>query len=737
MELYLFAVVILFALAISDLIVGVSNDAVNFLNSAIGARVAPFTVIMIFGSIGILFGVTFSSGMMEVARKGIFHPEYFVMYELLFIFLAVMLTDIMLLDLFSTFGMPTSTTVSIVFELLGAAVAISMAKIISLGQSMSELMNYINTAKALAIITGILLSIVIAFSVGAIVQAITRFIFTFDYESRLKKFGAIFAGFAFSVITYFILIKGAKGSSWMTDDMVTWIREHTLLILGSSFVIWSAILQLIVWLFKANVLKLVVLVGTAALAMAFAANDLVNFIGVPLAGFHAYRIALASPTDPVNTSMEAMGGQVGTATWMLLIAGAIMVVTLWTSKKARSVVATSVNLGRQQEGAERFEALGITRPLVRFGIVAADFCNKWMPKSILNAVSRRFDPSVVKKKYKKKKDHPEFDIIRASSILIVSSALISFGTSLKLPLSTTYVTFMVAMGASLADRAWGRESAVYRISGVFTVVAGWFMTAFIAFTVSFVFAWLFHLFHLPAIIVICALAVYFVINTHRIHAKRLKEETAEDEFPEEIDFEDKLTQECSTFFHRVNEVFSQIIEGVLAESAKDLKKARFEAHSLKKASRSLVSVLLSNIQNEKPPLEMSPRIVTAIGSVGRHISDMSDMCYLHIVNQHKPFYKEHAEDVKNIYNMVRDYLEKGMSRMEADDHAGISKTIDEIDKIKAYIASIDKQHIKRIKKGEAKTRQSMLFFSILAHSEETAEEFVELLKGYNETFANK
>lgn len=735
MELYLFIVVVLFVLAISDLIVGVSNDAVNFLNSAIGAKVASFKVIMIVASIGILLGVTFSSGMMEVARKGIFHPRFFMASELLIIFLAVMLTDVMLLDLFSTFGMPTSTTVSVVFELLGAAVAISMAKIIHLGQSMSEMVTYINTAKALAIISGILLSVVIAFTAGAIFQGVARFIFTFDYERRIKRYGSLFAGVAFAIITYFILIKGAEGSSWMTDDMINWIIQHTGAILGATFLMWTLLLQLINWLFKVNVLKLVVLVGTAALAMAFAANDLVNFIGVPLAGFHAYRLALANPIDAINTSMEGLAGQVGTATWILLIAGAVMVVTLWISKKARSVILTSVNLGRQQEGEERFEALGITRPLVRLGIAVSEFCNKYLPKSLVDSIGRRFDASLATKKYKTKKDRPEFDIIRASTILISSSALISFGTSLKLPLSTTYVTFMVAMGASLADRAWGRESAVYRISGVITVISGWFLTAFVAFTGSFIFAWLIHLFHLWAIVALCVLAIYFIYSTHRIHKKREVEGKAVDAGLEHLSFEDKLTQECSRFFKTVSDVFSNIVEGVLAADARALKNAHQEAHTLKKSSRAVVSTLISDIQREVPVLELSPRIVAAIGGVGRHISDMADMCYLHIINQHRPLADDQAKDIRQAFKLLKAYLEKGMALMEADDIAGISKEIDKIDHIKEKFDDLNRGQIKRLKKGEAKTRQSMLFFNLLLHSEDIAEEYVELLKGYNETFA--
>ncbi len=445
-------------------------------------------------------------------------------------------------------------------------------------------------------------------------------------------------------------------------------------------------------------------------------------------------MALANPVDPLNTSMEAMAGQVGTATWMLLIAGAVMVVTLWLSKKARSVVLTSVKLGRQQEGEERFEALGITRPLVRFGINLLNFCNRYLPASFNKFVAGRFDDSCVAKKYKNDKDRPEFDLIRASSILISASALISIGTSLKLPLSTTYVTFMVAMGASLADRAWGRESAVYRISGVLTVISGWFMTAMIAFTVAFIFAWLIHLLGIWAIVGLCLLAAYFVFTTQRIHKKREADENAVDDSMDALNFEEKLTQECSAFFSRVTTVYMDIVNGVLAEDARALKQARQEARKVKKMSRAVVSTLFTDIQHEELPIETSPRLVAAIGSVGRHLADLAELCYLHIVNQHKPFNSEQAKDVKSAHNEVIQYLKKGLELMEARDHVGISKKIDDIRTIKDKISQLNRTHIKRVKKGSAKTRQSLLYFNILIHSEDIAEEYVELLKGYNETF---
>jgi len=732
MELLLFVVVVLFALAFSDLIVGVSNDAVNFLNAAIGSRVSSRNLIMIVAGLGILLGVTFSNGMMEVARKGIFHPQYFVVTELIVVFLAVMLTDIILLDLFSTFGLPTSTTVSIVFELLGAAVSVSVIKIVQMGQNMSELVNYINTAKALAIISGILISIAFAFTFGALVQWIVRLVFTFDFKLRVKRYGAIYGGIAMMTITYFILIKGAKGSSWMSEGMIAWIKHHTLIILAASMVAWTILLQLLHWLLKLDILKFIVLAGTGALAMAFAANDLVNFIGVPLAGFNAYKLALLNAADPLNTTMEAMAGKVHSDTWLLLVAGGVMVVTMWFSKKAKTVIETTVRLGRQAEGEERFKALGITRPIVKMGLSLADAVRKVVPAVIRKGVARRFMPE--KSVDSNKKDRPAFDVIRASSILIVSSALISLGTSLKLPLSTTYVTFMVAMGASLADRAWGRESAVYRISGVFTVVGGWFLTAIIAFSVSFIFALLIFYFKLPAILLLIAFAVFMLFQTFKIHRDREVDSGAAEGMEEESDIGVRVAKKSSLFIAKLNNVLDKIFEGLLAKDEKKLRNARDKAHKLKKSSRSLASTIISDLQTDYTAFEMSPRIITSIGSIGRHISDLSDMCYYHIVNQHKPFDAQQENETSSVYESLKGYLERAMAAIDADDRAAISETIVAAAELNEMAGELERQHIKRLKKGGAKTRQSMLYFAILTHSQDIADELVQLLKGYNETF---
>jgi phosphate/sulfate permease len=478
MDLYLFAIIILAGLAVFDLMVGVSNDAANFLNSSIGSRVAPRHIIMIVASLGILAGVTFSSGMMEVARKGIFHPKYFLMPELITIFLAVMLTDVLLLDLFNTFGLPTSTTVSIVFELLGAAVAVSLAKIYMAGDSYVTLIKYINTGKALAIIMGILFSVVIAFFFGVVAQFATRLLFTFDYKKRLKRYGGIWGGLALSVITYFILIKGAKGTSFLTPEAVFWIKTNAWTILSVSFLFFAVLFQLLTLFTKINVLKPIVLMGTFALAMAFAGNDLVNFIGVPLAGMSAYSVA-SDTGNLLTATMEALQKPVQSNTFLLLIAGAIMVATLCLSRKARTVQKTEVTLGRQDEGIEFFGSSMFSRIILRMVFAVSDFVRILIPASLKKTISGRFHRRAYPITPVVDERPPSFDLLRASVNLITASVIISFATSLKLPLSTTYVTFMVAMGTSLSDQAWGRESAVYRVTGVITVVGGWFFTAFI------------------------------------------------------------------------------------------------------------------------------------------------------------------------------------------------------------------------------------------------------------------
>ena len=578
---YILIVALLFILAISDLIVGVSNDAVNFLNSAIGAKAAPIKVIMIIATLGIIVGATFSNGMMEVARKGIFNPQHFFFAEIMVIFLAVMMTDIILLDTFNTLGLPTSTTVSIVFELLGAAVAVSTIKlmagdqVITLeggGEKIAELVDYINTGKAMLIIFGILLSVVVAFSVGAVTQYISRLMFSFRYKKRMKYYGAIWGGLAISAITFFILIKGSKGASFMSGDVKDWIKDNTMFILGASFIAWTVLLYLLNLLIRVNILKIIVFVGTFALAMAFAGNDLVNFIGVPLAGFEAFKTWVASGASPDGLSMESLAGKVQTDTYMLLLAGLIMTLTLWFSKKAKAVIKTSLDLSRQDQGEERFGSSAIARGIVRSNSKAFKRIEKLAPASLNRFVQNQFE--VPKKPVNvAEKDLPAFDMIRASVNLVVASILISIGTSFKLPLSTTYVTFMVAMGTSLADRAWGRDSAVYRITGVISVIGGWFLTALSAFTVSFIVAVALYFGGPYAIGVLIIIALFLLYTSHKKSKKKNKKKEVEKEEEEVLDSNiiDKCTYNVTDSLTSIKSLYSKYIVDLTNEDRKQLK----------------------------------------------------------------------------------------------------------------------------------------------------------------------
>ncbi|MEZ5198696.1 MAG: inorganic phosphate transporter [Bacteroidales bacterium] len=642
--IYLVLVIVLVLLAISDLVVGVSNDAVNFLNSAIGSKVAPLKVIMFIAAIGILVGATFSSGMMEVARKGIFHPQNFYFAEIMIIFLAVMITDVILLDAFNTFGMPTSTTVSIVFELLGAAVAITIIKRYTDVNAL-EISEYINSAKALAIISGILLSVVISFTVGAIVQYLARLLFSFNYKRNLKYFGAIWGGIAITAITYFILIKGAKGASFMAQDTVEFIGKNSFLIIVLSLVFWTVILQLISWFTKFNILKFVVLVGTFALAMAFAGNDLVNFIGVPLAGYESFKEFIASPgAEPDAFLMTALTEKVKTPTLFLLIAGLVMVVTLWTSKKARSVTKTEINLARQDAGYERFGSSMFARALVRRTDSVASGFRKLLPEGLNNKIDKQFDQAQYRKQQSKLgKDAPYFDEIRASVNLVVASTLIAFATSLKLPLSTTYVTFMVAMGTSLSDKAWGRESAVYRITGVFSVIGGWFFTAFSAFTMAFLIALVIKIGGFVAIFVFVALAIFVVYRTHILHKRKFAESEAKDMagdgFMTNISIAKNCSINVSNIMSEVSDAFSQTIEGLSTEDLKKLRHTHKEVDKINQNTKELKDNMSRIIKHLDESSEDSGhfyvQILDYLREIAHSITYLNKPSLDHVDNHHK------------------------------------------------------------------------------------------------------
>ncbi|MCF8230361.1 MAG: inorganic phosphate transporter [Bacteroidales bacterium] len=738
-NIYLVLVGFLFLLAISDLMVGVSNDAVNFLNSAIGSKVAPLKIIMLIAAVGIIFGATFSSGMMEVARKGIFHPQYFYFSEIIIIFLAVMVTDVLLLDLFNTFGMPTSTTVSIVFELLGAAVAVAMLKALSSPETMG-MGDYINSGKALAIIAGILLSVVIAFTVGAIVQYIARLLFSFNYKRNLRYFGAIWGGIAITAITYFILIKGAKGASFMSEDTKMLIRENAMLIIVGSFVFWTIILQLFTWLTKMNVLKFIVLVGTFALAMAFAGNDLVNFIGVPLAGYESYKSFLANPgADPNMFLMSSLTGAVKTPTFFLLIAGIIMTITLWFSKKSRSVTKTEINLARQNVGYERFGSSMFARSLVRFSTNTSKVFRNIIPASLINKVEKQFDASEYKRQQKAMGEQaPYFDLIRASVNLVVASVLIAFATSLKLPLSTTYVTFMVAMGTSLSDKAWGRESAVYRITGVLSVIGGWFFTAFSAFTVAFLLALLFSWGGFVAILIMMIVALVVVIKTHGLHKRRASEQQ-KNEVLDNINQENILQKSADTIIDTLKgviDVYGKTIESLGEEDLKKLKSVFKESAEINKTSKRLkdnIHRIVDELQEDMIETgHYYVQVMDYLREIGHATNFIAEPALEHVKNNHKGLIPQQINELIDIKKGMNEYI-KVISEVI------VSKNFNKIDSIGntqqdllKMIDSVRKNQIKRIKKAETGTKNSMLFLNILQESKNLVLFMLNMLKSYRD-----
>ncbi|MEG0454649.1 MAG: inorganic phosphate transporter, partial [Bacteroides sp.] len=516
--IYLCIVIFLFVLAVFDLMVGVSNDAVNFLNSAVGAKAASFKTVIFIAAIGVFIGASLSNGMMDIARHGIYQPEHFYFAEIMCILLAVMLTDVVLLDVFNSMGMPTSTTVSLVFELLGGTFALALIKTYNsdtLGMS-----DLINTDKALSVIMGIFLSVAIAFFFGMLVQWIARVIFTFNYKKKMKYSIAIFGGIAATAIIYFMLIKGLKDSSFMTKENKLWVTENTMLIISTFFISFTILMQILHWL-KVNVFKVIVLLGTFALALAFAGNDLVNFIGVPLAGYSSFTDYIANGTaaGPDGFLMTSLLGPAKTPWYFLFGAGAIMVYALCTSKKAHNVIKTSVDLSRQDEGEESFGSTPMARSLVRISLGMANGVSRIVPERTKQWIETRFrkDEAIIE-------NDAAFDLVRASVNLVLAGLLIAVGTSLKLPLSTTYVTFMVAMGSSLSDRAWGRDSAVFRITGVLSVIGGWFLTAIAAFTIAFIVAVFINFGGTVAIIILIALAAFTLIRSQLLYKKKKAKE---------------------------------------------------------------------------------------------------------------------------------------------------------------------------------------------------------------------
>ena len=727
--------------AIFDLIVGVTNDAVNFLNSSIGSKAAPFVTIMIIASLGIMAGVTFSGGMMEVARKGIFHPQFFTMPELLTIFLAVMITDILLLDLFNTHGLPTSTTVSIVFELLGAAVALSLIKLLATVDGTMALWDYINTAKAMAIVGGILLSIVVAFFAGALMQFLSRLIFTFDYHDRLKKYGALWGGVAMTAIAFFILIKGSKGATFMDAQTVKWIMGHTWTIMAGIFVVSAFVLQLLISFFKVNILKPIVLVGTFALAMAFAANDLVNFSGVPLAGLTAFQNALASP-DPLTVSMAALSKKVQSQTHLMLLAGLIMVITLWVSKKARTVTETEISLGQQDEGTEKFESVWLSRKIVKMFDSLFGSIKTITPHPMRESIARRLTP-VADSRGVTLSEKPSFDLVRASVNLMVASAVVSFATSLKLPLSTTYVTFMVAMGTSFSDQAWGRESAVYRVTGVLTVVGGWFMTAFIAFVVSFIFANILARFNLPGFIFLAAFAGFMIYKNHRKHKEQQKDKQDIQIYNlhKVNNFKESMSD---TFDHlafllkNIRESFDITFDALFKEDLYGLRSQRMHTKHIQKSTNIIIANIFKVLRLlSKDDQEVSYsyyQIIRRLQKLSDGFRDTVIRSSMHVSNRHKgllPVQIQELQEIKKVFLNIISLVETAFRNKEIVD---CQEAVEQFHYLRELVDDFNENQIERIRDDSSKTRLSILFYAISGNCVMMAKQNVKLLDIFNGLF---
>lgn len=737
---YIAIIVILGLLAVTDLVVGVTNDAVNFLGPAVGSRAGSFRMIMIIAAIGVVVGATFSGGMMEVARKGIFNPEQFVFSEIILIFLAVMISDVLLLDFFNTFGLPTSTTVSLVFGLLGSAVAASVIKIININGSVIDLGRYINTDKALAIISGILISVIVAFIAGMIIQYIVRLIFTFNYQKKIKFTSGIFGGIALTVILLFIVLKGLGDSSFITKPDKAWVLENSWIIALLSFIALSVLLQVLHMLFKLNVFKLVVFAGTFGLALSFAGNDLVNFIGAPMAGLKSYQLWKVSGESPDTCNMHGLNGDVPVDVFLLLIAGLVMVAAIFLSRKVRTVVKTTIQLSRQDEGDERWGSSFMARTIVQSAVSFQKGLEKIVPKQIVQSISKRFE--ITKSSHEVIYDETplSFDLIRASVNLVVASILIAFATSLKLPLSTTYVTFMVAMGTSLSDGAWGRESAVFRITGVITVVSGWFVTAFIAFVVAAVVMIILYFGGMIGVAAMLLLAIYLLYRSRAIHKEREKE-SAETEKTEE--YLPKTTKELSILTNqqileiliRVPEIYNGTIEGLEEEDRKLLKKLSKEVNQLNKKTKQLKNRSINAIKNIDKnlvtPGMYAAQIYDYVREIAYCLNYITTPAYTHVNNVHHPIPLARFKELVSSKNKLNELFHFVIEQVNNEklNHSEIKPWIDNI------IVFLDHHRdFEKINNPEMNmnTRTAMLYYSIMHETKNMMTQIENFAKAYED-----
>jgi phosphate/sulfate permease len=738
-NIYLFMLIAITILAVADIVVGVSNDAINFLNSAIGSKAISLRTIMIVASLGIFIGAVFSSGMMEVARKGIFIPAKFEFGEIMLIFMAVMITDILLLDFFNTLGLPTSTTVSIVFNLLGAAVVMSLIKIsASESETFADLGNYINTETALTIIGGILLSVIIAFTIGAFVQWISRAIFTFNYEKRIKNFGVVFGGVALTAITYFIFLKGLKGTPYYSD-LKGLLEGNEIYIILCSFLFWAIFSFVFEKITNKTVLLFVIAIGTFGLALAFSGNDLVNFIGVPMAAYHSYEAWIAGGMD-ASMSMAVLDKKVPAEPLLLFIAGGIMVLTLWLSKKAKTVAETEISLSRQGETHEKFEPNRLSRSVVKGTTQLSNYFSALVPLSIQEGISKRFKKSDIILTKDQSIDAPAFDMIRASVNLMVAGVLIAIATSMKLPLSTTYVTFMVAMGTSLADRAWGRESAVYRVAGVLNVIGGWFGTAIGAFIASGVVVFLINFnskVMTPILLLFTAVLLYRNYKSHKNSSNKTieKDSLTKSESSSVQGVIQESAKNISKVVKRTNRIYSNAIVGLARQDLALLKKSKNQVVKLTDEVDDLRDNIFFFIKNlDESSVEASSFYINILGylqDMSQSLEYISKVCHKHINNNHKKLKFNQIKELKEI----DDKLEILFNDMEAAFKSGtfedIGKIINEKKEVYDLVKEKIQKQVERTRTDESSPKNTALYFSVLLETKDLMNATMNLLEEYH------
>ena len=733
---YLGIVIFLFLLAIFDLVVGVSNDAVNFLNSAIGAKAAPFKAIMCIAAIGIFVGASLSNGMMDIARHGIYQPEHFYFTEIMCILIAVMLTDVVLLDMFNSMGMPTSTTVSLVFELLGGTFALALIKIA--GDHTLEFGQLLNTDKALSVILAIFVSVAIAFFFGTIVQYIARIVFTFNYKKRMKYFAGIFGGIATTTIVYFVLISGLKGSSFMTPENKIWIEENTGSLVLYCFIGSAILMQIFQWI-HINVFKVIVLLGTFALALAFAGNDLVNFIGVPLAGYSSF-IDLNSHigANPETYLMTSLMGSAKTPWYFLVAAGLVMVIALFTSKKAHNVVKTSVDLSRQEEGDEAFGTSPVARVIVRVSSSISSSLSNIVPNKAKRWIDSRFNTNDIILE-----DGAAFDLVRASVNLVLAGLLIAMGTSLKLPLSTTYVAFMVAMGSSLADRAWNRESAVYRITGVLSVIGGWFITAGAAFFICFFVTSIIYFGGTIAIIAFIGLAIFSLIRSQIIYKKALTQQKGDPTVQKLMSSHDPnealsllrkhTREELSSILEVAAQTFEKTVNSFMSESYRGLRKAmnniedeKVHIKKVKRIGTLGVTRLDNNTAIEKGLYyyQGNDFISEIIYSIGR----ICEPCLEHTDNNFNPLQEAQKEEFTHISEGIATFIKQAQDIIFQNNYTKFEESIAIANQLVNNLAQLKRAELKRIQGQTGSLKVSMVYLTMIQEAQNVVAYTSNLLK---------